>query len=66
MATNKKEQANNMEVFIVVQEHWDHHVNMGVFETVAKAYDYKFYLEERIVGYSYQIETFQLDYATPV
>ena len=55
-----------MDTFIVVQVHWDHHVNMGVFSEVHLANAYKGYLEEQLPVYSYDIEPFQLNYAPTV
>lgn len=50
-----------MNIYIVVEVGWDHHVNIGVFDNYNKAVKRATELENEKIGYSYEVETFKLD-----
>jgi hypothetical protein len=52
-----------MTIYIVVETSWDHHENIGVFDSYDKAADIQGSLEENKQGYHYDIEEFQLNAA---
>jgi len=50
-----------MTIYIVVETGWDHHVNMGVFDSYDQAADIRLWLEEKKEGLFYGIEEMTLN-----